>query len=60
MSDTNLQKARARKERMLGSEAIIRSLEAEDVTIFTRDLALLLRAAHVGQRDLKHDLLWPF
>ncbi|MGI9188186.1 MAG: thiamine pyrophosphate-binding protein, partial [Gaiellales bacterium] len=33
MSDTNLQKARARKERMLGSEAIIRSLEAEDVTI---------------------------
>ena len=33
MSDTNLQKARARKERMLGAEAIIRSLEAEDVTI---------------------------
>jgi acetolactate synthase-1/2/3 large subunit len=33
MSATNLQKARARKERMLGSEAIIRSLEAEDVTI---------------------------
>jgi acetolactate synthase-1/2/3 large subunit len=33
MSDTNLQKARARKERMLGSEAIIRALEAEDVTI---------------------------
>ncbi len=33
MSTTNLEKARARKERMLGSEAIIRSLEAEDVTI---------------------------
>ena len=33
MSTTNLEKARARKERMLGAEAIIRSLEAEDVTI---------------------------
>jgi acetolactate synthase-1/2/3 large subunit len=33
MSDTALTKARQRKERMLGSEAIIRSLEAEGVEI---------------------------
>jgi acetolactate synthase-1/2/3 large subunit len=33
MSDTALTKARQRKERMLGSEAIIRALEAEGVEI---------------------------